>query len=133
MRSSNLLGFSYLTGTAVRYRVYAAMGLDLTRVAGVIATSWVAFWIGLILILGALMTLHPKGLSTVLPLDNTTETVIGLGLLLGVAALFAWLAKGARRVSIAGFGFDLPGFKLAGGLTIAALIDITGAAMTSTS
>ncbi|MGJ8589471.1 MAG: bifunctional lysylphosphatidylglycerol flippase/synthetase MprF [Yoonia sp.] len=127
---SNLLGFSYLTGTAVRYRVYAAMGLDLTRVAGVIATSWVAFWIGLILILGALMTLHPKGLSTVLPLDNTTETVIGLGLLLGLAALFAWLAKGARRVSIAGFGFDLPGFKLAGGLTIAALIDITGAAMT---
>lgn len=127
---SNLLGFSYLTGTAVRYRVYAALGLDLSRVAGVIATSWVAFWMGLTLILGALMVLHPRGLSTVLPLDNTTESVIGAGLLLVLAGLFLWLAKGARRLSFAGFGFDLPGFRLAGGLTIAALFDITGAAMT---
>ena len=29
---SNLLGFSYLTGTAVRYRVYAALGLDLSLI-----------------------------------------------------------------------------------------------------
>lgn len=127
---SNLLGFSYLTGTAVRYRLYAALGLDLGRVAGVIATSWVAFWMGLILILGALMTLHPKGLSTVLPLNNTSETAIGVGLLLALGALLVWLARGARRLSFAGFGFDLPGARLAGGLTIAALFDITGAAMT---
>lgn len=127
---SNLLGFSYLTGTAVRYRVYAAMGLDLARVAGVIATSWVAFWMGLILILGTLMTLHPKGLSTVLPLANTTETIMGVGLLSALIAFFVWLARGARRLSFAGFGFNLPGVRLAGGLTIAALFDITGAAMT---
>jgi phosphatidylglycerol lysyltransferase len=127
---SNLLGFSYLTGTAVRYRVYAALGLDLALVAGVIATSWIAFWMGLILILGALMTLHPKGLSTVLPLANTTETVMGVGLLLALTALFVWLARCPRRLSLAGFGFDLPGVRLSGGLTIAALFDITGAAMT---
>ena len=127
---SNLLGFSYLTGTAVRYRIYAALGLDLSRVAGVIATSWVAFWLGLILILGALMALHPKGLSTVLPIANTTETVIGVALLVALTTLFAWLTRGPRRLSFASFGFDLPGVRLAGGLTIAALFDITGAAMT---
>jgi phosphatidylglycerol lysyltransferase len=127
---SNLLGFSYLTGTAVRYRVYASLGLDLSRVAGVIATSWVAFWMGLILVLGVLLTFHPIGLSTVLPLNNTTETAIGAGLLLGLAGLFLWLAKGGRRLSFAGFGFDLPGVRLASGLTLAALFDITGAALT---
>jgi len=127
---SNLLGFSYLTGTAIRYRVYAALGLDLSRVAGVIATSWIAFWLGLILILGVLMTLHPNSLSTVLPFDSRVETVIGVGLLLALAGIFAWLSGGARRLSFAGFGFELPGFRLASGLTIAAIFDITGAALT---
>jgi uncharacterized membrane protein YbhN (UPF0104 family) len=127
---SNLLGFSYLTGTAVCYRVYAALGLDLALVAGAIATSWIALLMGLILILGALMTLHPKGLSTVLPLANTTETVLGVGLILALTALFVWLARCPRRLSLAGFGFDLPGFRLSGGLTMAALFDLTGAAMT---
>lgn len=127
---SNLLGFSYLTGTAIRYRVYAALGLDLSRVAGVIATSWIAFWLGLILILGVLMTLHPNSLSTVLPFDNRVETVIGVGLLFALTGIFAWLSGGTRRLSFAGFGFDLPGFRLASGLTAAALFDITGAALT---
>jgi hypothetical protein len=40
---SNLLGFSYITGAAVRYRVYAGYGLDFPRVALLIAYSWSAF------------------------------------------------------------------------------------------
>ncbi len=127
---SNLLGFSYLTGTAVRYRLYAALGLDLSSVSGVIATSWVAFWMGLTLILGLLLTLHPSGLSTVLPLNTITETAIGVVLLLAIAGLYIWLSRSARRLSIAGFSFALPGVRLAGGLTIVAILDITGAAMT---
>lgn len=127
---SNMIGFSYLTGTAVRYRIYAALGLDLSRVAGVIATSWVAFWMGLVLILGVLMTLHPRGLATVLPISDTVETVIGIALLAGLGLVFVWLARGARRLAIGRFGFDLPGFRLAVGLTLAALVDLSSAALT---
>lgn len=127
---SNLLGFSYLTGTAVRYRIYASLGLDLSRVAGVIATSWVAFWLGLILVLGVLFSLHPKGLSTVLPLDARIETMIGAGLLLALAALLYWFSSGSKRLAVGGFGFDLPSFKLATALTLVAVVDITGSAMT---
>jgi len=127
---SNLLGFSYLTGTAVRYRVYAALGLDLSLVAGVTATSWVAFWMGLVLILGVLMTLHPNGLATVLPIDNATETTIGLIVLSALLGLFLWLSRGTRRLSIAGVEFELPSVRLAGGLTVAAVFDLTGAALT---
>jgi phosphatidylglycerol lysyltransferase len=127
---SNLLGFSYLTGTAVRYRVYASLGLDLGRVAGVIATSWIGFWMGLILLLGVLLTLHPDNLSSVVPLDSTMETVIGVALLVGLAVLFLWLARGGRRFSLAGIAFDLPNGRLAGGLTLAGVIDIGAAAMT---
>lgn len=126
---SNCLGFSYITGTAIRYRIYASLGLDLGRVAGVIATSWVAFWMGLILILGGLMTFHPDGISKVLPIGETVETAIGVSLLISLVAIFVWLARGGRRLALAGVGFDLPGGRLAGLLTMAAIGDLFGASM----
>ncbi len=126
---SNCLGFSYITGTAIRYRIYASLGLDLGRVAGVIATSWVAFWMGLVLILGVLLTLHPEGISKVMPISETTETIIGLSMLAGLVVLFIWLSSGGRRLAFAGVGFDLPGGRLASLLTLAALGDLFGASM----
>ena len=127
---SNCLGFSYITGTAIRYRIYASLGLDLGRVAGVIATSWIAFWSGFVLLLGGLLTLHPDGVSKVLPISDTIETVIGLCLLAALAAVFVWLAKGGRRLAAGGMGFNLPGGKLSGLLTLAAIGDLFGASMT---
>ncbi len=126
---SNCLGFSYITGTAIRYRIYASLGLDLGRVAGVIATSWIAFWMGLVLIMGLLLTVHPDGISKVLPISETLETGIGLCLLAGLVTLFVWLSRGGRRFGFAGIGFNLPGGKLASLLTLAALGDIFGASM----
>ncbi|WP_371809765.1 bifunctional lysylphosphatidylglycerol flippase/synthetase MprF [Ruegeria sp. HKCCD6428] len=126
---SNCLGFSYITGTAIRYRIYASLGLDLGRVAGVIATSWVAFWMGLVLVLGVLLTVHPDGISKVMPVSETVETVIGLCLLGALVAMFIWLSSGGRRLAVAGIGFDLPGGKLASLLTLAAIGDLVGASM----
>ncbi len=126
---SNCLGFSYITGTAIRYRIYASLGLDLSRVAGVIATSWVAFWTGLVLVLGLLLTFHPDGISNALPISATVETVIGLGLLGALIAVFVWLSTGGRRLEVLGIGFQLPGGKLASCLTLAAIGDLAGASM----
>ncbi|MEM8630033.1 MAG: bifunctional lysylphosphatidylglycerol flippase/synthetase MprF [Pseudomonadota bacterium] len=127
---SNLLGFSYLTGTAVRYRAYASLGLDLSRVAGVIATTWIGLWMGLTLLLGVLLTLHPERLSSIMPLDTTTETIIGVVLLVSLAALMIWLARDGRRFALAGFEFNLPNGRLAAGLTLAGVIENAAAAMT---
>jgi len=126
---SNCLGFSYITGTAIRYRIYASLGLDLGRVAGVIATSWISFWTGLVLILGGLLTFHPDGISRIMPISETTETVIGLSMLAALVGLFIWLASGGRKLSFGGIGFNLPGGKLAGLLTLAAIGDLFGASM----
>ncbi|MBO9412766.1 MULTISPECIES: bifunctional lysylphosphatidylglycerol flippase/synthetase MprF [unclassified Ruegeria] len=126
---SNCLGFSYITGTAIRYRIYASLGLDLSRVAGVIATSWIAFWSGMVLLLGTLLTLHPDGISKVIPISDTTETVIGLCMLAALLGLFLWLANGGRRLAYGGVGFNLPNGKLASLLTLAALGDLFGASM----
>ena len=76
--------------------------------AGLITTSWVALWISLFLILGVLLIAHPIGLSTILPLDETIENGVGAAFLIAVGGLFIWLSRGARWLSYARFGFDLP-------------------------
>ena len=127
---SNLLGFSYVTGVAVRYNIYSSLGLDLGRVAGVIATSWVGLWMGLTLLVGVLLALHPAHLSTIVPLDNTMETLIGAGLLIGLAAVIIWLSRGSRHLSMGRFELNLPNGRLAGWLTVAGVIDLGASAMT---
>lgn len=127
---SNLLGFAYVTGAAVRYRIYASLGLDLARVAGVIAITWIGFCLGLTILAGVLLTMHPANLSSVVPLDSTTETLIGAGLLVGLFAFIIWLARGERRLSIAGFSFNLPNGRLAAGLSVAGVFDIGASALT---
>ncbi|MDP1092273.1 hypothetical protein Q6316_28905, partial [Klebsiella pneumoniae] len=41
---SNALGFSLLTGGALRYRVYAAEGINVADIGRIIGTSWLAIW-----------------------------------------------------------------------------------------
>jgi phosphatidylglycerol lysyltransferase len=126
---SGLLGVSYLTGTAVRYRVYSSFGLDLASVTGVIAISWTGFCSGLALVFGGLLVFHPLGLSAILPITPALETGAGLAILGGLAAYLFWLATGKRKLKAGGFGIPLPGAKLGTLLTGAGLLDLTSAAM----
>jgi phosphatidylglycerol lysyltransferase len=88
MAVSNMLGFSWLTGGAIRYRVYSSFGIDVGSVAKLIATSWIAFFFGLSILLGVLIVAHPIGLSEVAHLPKSIETGIGLLVLLVVGAYF---------------------------------------------
>ena len=92
---SNLLGFSWLIGSAVRYRIYASFGLDAGTVAAMIALNWSAFWMGGVLILGLLLPFNPAGLLVVLTISPTLETVIGLALLGGWRCSFCGSSRGS--------------------------------------
>lgn len=127
---SGLLGVSYLTGTAVRYRVYSSFGLDLALVAGVIAVSWTGFLSGLVLVFSSLLAFHPNGLSALLPVSPKIETAIGLALLIALAAYLIWLGAGQRRLKAGGVSISLPGAKIGAGLAGAGLLDLTCSAMT---
>ena len=127
---SGLLGVSYLTGTAVRYRVYSAFGLDLALVAGIIAVSWTGFLSGLALVFGALLTFHPTGLSAVLPISPNVETAVGTAILTVLAAYLIWLATGKRQFKAGGFRLALPSAVAGSALTGAGVLDLTGAALT---
>ncbi|WP_223475174.1 bifunctional lysylphosphatidylglycerol flippase/synthetase MprF [Oricola indica] len=127
---SGLLGVSYLTGTAVRYRVYSAFGLDLVKITAIVAISWSGFVSALVLGFGALLALHPAGLSAVINVPPALETSLGLVLLAGFGGYLLWLASGKRQVKSGEYSVDLPGAAQAAGLTLAGILDVSGAALT---
>lgn len=127
---SGLLGVSYLTGTAVRYRVYSGFGLDLAMIANIIAISWSGLLSGMTLLLGLLLALHPVGLGAIVMIPPAFETALGLVLLGVLAGYLGLLAIGSGRIKVGGFALQLPGLALGGALTAAGLFDLGGAAMT---
>jgi phosphatidylglycerol lysyltransferase len=126
---SNLLGFSYLTGTALRYRVYSGFGIDVATVLNLISYSWSAFWLGLALTVGVLLVLHPDGLSAVLNISGTFENGIGSALLLFLAASLVFLWRGHRQIGLLGHSFVLPSLGQALLLTGAAVVDVAGTSL----
>lgn len=127
---SGLLGVSYLTGTAVRYRVYSAFGLDLVKITGIVAISWTGFFSALVLGFGALLTFHPTGLSAVANIPPGVETVAGVALLAAFGGYLLWLGTGKRRVRSGEKSLDLPGPLQALSLTFAGVLDVAGAVLT---
>ncbi|MFZ5963034.1 bifunctional lysylphosphatidylglycerol flippase/synthetase MprF [Thalassococcus sp. BH17M4-6] len=127
---SGMLGVSYLTGTAVRYRVYSAFGLDLVKITAIVAVSWSGFVSALVLGFGLLLALHPAGLSTVINVAPAIETAVGSLLLAGYGCYLLWLGTGQRRVKSGDHIVDLPGAAKALVLTLAGICDVSGAALT---
>jgi phosphatidylglycerol lysyltransferase len=127
---SNMLGFSWLTGGAIRYRIYAAFGVDIGAVARLIATSWAAFFVGLTVLMGGLMTLHPKGLSDVIPFSPRLETTLGVAIVCATAAYFVWTAKTRRSIGFGQFKMDLPLARDGLKMTAISIVDLAATALT---
>ena len=131
---SNTLGFALLTGGTLRARIYGAHGLDARAVAGVLATSWLTFWMGVATAAGAMLLIDPTGPAARLGLSPAVDRAVGAALVLLVLALLAWLAWQGRRgeapvVTVRGRTVRLPTARLALAQTAIALLDIGSAAM----
>jgi phosphatidylglycerol lysyltransferase len=127
---SNMLGFSWLTGGVIRYRVYSAFGVEISAIAKLIATSWIAFFIGLWMLIGALIVFHPSGLSEVISLSKGYETGVGLIILSTIGAYFVWTASGPHTVGGGQFKMALPNAREGAKLSGVSIIDLAATAMT---
>lgn len=121
---SNFLGASWLTGSAVRMRIYSTLGVDLGVVANVVGMTWMAFALGLTLVLGLLFSFHPVGLSAAIPIGASAENAAGMALLAGLLAIYIWLARGHRQIRLGPVRVELPPFRLALTITLIAVADL---------
>jgi uncharacterized membrane protein YbhN (UPF0104 family) len=81
---SNSVGLALLSGSAIRYRFYAAWGLSVVEIAQIIAFCNLSFWLGLFAVGGAAFLLNPVEVPTFLHLPFTSVRPLGAIFLLVV-------------------------------------------------
>jgi len=121
---SNTIGVSWLSGGAVRYRIYSRAGLDATEVALVAAFCTLGFGMGVVLIGGAALVFRPD-----LPADyfNLPPLVVRWG---GALLLGAFLVTLVVRSRYAGTlrwrerEFRLPATSILAGQAGFSLLDL---------
>ena len=127
---SNALGFSLLTGGALRYRIYAAEGISLADIGKIVGTSWFAIWFALIIMVGAAMLIDPQDVPWLSSLDPRIDLIAGLVILGGIVWLIYWLSHSGRQITIGSFSLRLPNSKGALLQIFAGLVDVGAAAAT---
>ncbi|WP_420961760.1 bifunctional lysylphosphatidylglycerol flippase/synthetase MprF [Brucella sp. IR073] len=127
---SNALGFSLLTGGALRYRIYAAEGISLFDIGRIVGTSWFAIWFAFIILIGAAMLIDPADIPWLSAIDPRIDILAGVLLLGGIGWLIYWLSKGDRSLQIGQFTLKLPTSRGALIQVAAGLVDVTAAAAT---
>ncbi|HUN39733.1 MAG TPA: lysylphosphatidylglycerol synthase domain-containing protein [Acetobacteraceae bacterium] len=110
---SHNLGFSAVSGAAVRFRLYAHWGLTPTQIAKTVAFCSLTFGLGGMVLGGAILFLEPRAtpwFGTHLP--HAAMYAAG-ALLWAIVAAYLVFAKLQRRVRLFGQLVELPGMRMA--------------------
>ena len=105
---SHNLGLSFLSGSAVRYRMYTSWGVSPGDLARVIGFNAVTFWLGFLAVGGLALALQPIALPPAWHAAVATTRPLGALLL---AALAVWCVAGLRGTVLRVRGFEqrIPG------------------------
>ena len=130
MAISNLFGFSWLTGGALRFKVYTARGVSICAIAKLMATAWAAFFAGLWVIIGIVMVINPSGFVHMLPMPSNFVMLTGAAMLTLMFGYFKWTWQNDRMIHVGPLAFSLPEGKLGVNLTVVTVLDLAATALT---
>ena len=119
------LGFSALTGGAVRLRLYAAAGISAVEVAAITVFYSVSIALGLTCIAGLSLTFAPGFAASALNLPTRWMELAGAALLGAVCAYLLWAGLSHRAIEIRGWALRAPGFLLGAGQTLLSMVDLS--------
>lgn len=107
------LGFSALSGGAVRYRIYSLHGLTVIDVAKICVVAGLTFWLGNIAFLGFGILIEPEAATAIDKLPNGINRAIGAALLVGLVVYVLWVGIKPRTVGVGEgkLNVTLPGYR----------------------
>src|SRR5262245_54466069 len=94
------LGFGPLTGGSVRYRLYSLAGLNGLEITAVIVFCGLTFALGSMVIAGLVLAAAPAKLAALEGIPSPDIRIVGVLILLLVAAWIAWTAVRGRRLTV---------------------------------
>ena len=94
------LGFTALSGGAVRYRIYSLYGLTIVDVAKICVIAGLTFWLGNIAFLGVGMIVEPEAATAIDKLPNEINRAIGAAALIALVLYILWVGMKPRTVGI---------------------------------
>ena len=124
----NTIGAGPVTGGAVRYRIYASLGLSGYDIAAIAVFGSLAFGLGATLVGFGALAYHPYALQSLTTLSPTTLRWIGIVALVVSLGLLATLAFCRSEIRLRGHSFKTPSFGLLSGQLVFTAIDILMAA-----
>lgn len=124
----NTIGISVVSGGAVRYRIYSAVGLNALEVAAVSGYIGVALGTGLTIIGLAALALHPGAIGGYLPYAPGLIRAVAGGSVVAALAVIVWLSATQRSLAIRGYQLRLPPLPDLGGQLVVTLVDVAAAA-----
>ena len=102
------LGASVFTGSAVRYRIYSAHGLDAIDVAKVCFVAGLTFWLGNAAVLGLGIAYQPEAASAIDQLPPEINRLIACVVLAALVGYVGWVWNGRRVIGKGAFKVTLP-------------------------
>jgi uncharacterized membrane protein YbhN (UPF0104 family) len=117
---SKTFGFPAFTSGLVRLHRYRHIGFSVADLARFVVMTSSTVWLGFALLMGALLMVAP---TTLLPIDETAQRVLGTGL---VAVGIAWVAlasKGLGVVRVKKWHFKMPTSRVAAAQLVVGAVD----------
>jgi hypothetical protein len=103
------IGFTALSGGAIRYRIYSQFGLGVIDVTKLCFLTGLTFWLGNLAVLGTGIVWRPDVAARITHLPPGVMRAIGVAGLLLLAIYVAWASRRPRTIGIANWSVRLPG------------------------
>ena len=105
------LGFGFLVGSTMRFRLYTAWGLSALEIANMVAFNGLTFWMGYMFLAGIIFLIEPVAIPKLVHLPFLTLKPLGI---IALGLVLAYLLIGLLRkkpVKILRWEFSVPSVK----------------------
>lgn len=94
------VGFSVVSGGAIRYRVYSVSGLNAIEVAKICLVAGLTFWLGNVAFLGLGLIVDPEAATSIDKLPNDINRAIGAAAIIALVAYVLWVSLAPRSIGV---------------------------------
>jgi uncharacterized membrane protein YbhN (UPF0104 family) len=105
------IGFTAVSGGAIRYRIYSQFGLGIIDVTKICFLTGLTFWLGNLAVLGTGLTWHPDVAGRIAHLPPGIVRAIGITGLVLLCAYLAWASRRPRTIGMGSWTVQLPSGK----------------------